>query len=151
MQLIDVAIGTEEQFASGAPQSLLGLASTDGQMLQGDSLLVRLPEVALSDTDALPQLYFRTAADGEEVPTSIDGQLLTATSHALLPDAVRGAVRYFRIAGEELAEVDRRGLRRATARVPRTRALLPQGRRIWATRRFSTRPVTRSAQPSTTG
>ena len=107
MQLIDVAIGTEEQFASGAPQSLLDLASTDGQMLQGDSLLVRLPEVALSDTDALPQLYFRTAADGEEVPTSIDGQLLTATSHALLPDAVRGAVRYFRIAGEELAEVDR--------------------------------------------
>ena len=107
MQLIDVAIGTEEEFASGAPQSLLDLASTDGQMLQGDSLLVRLPEVARSDTDALPQLYFRTAADGEEVPTSIDGQLLTATSHALLPDEVRGAVRYFRIAGEELVEVDR--------------------------------------------
>ena len=107
MQLIDVAIGTEEQFASGAPQSLLDLTSTNGQMLQGDSLLVRLPEVARSDTDALPQLYFRTAADGEEVPTSIDGQLLTATSHALLPDAVRGAVRYFRIAGEELVEVNR--------------------------------------------
>ena len=107
MQLIDVAIGTEEQFASGAPQSLLDLASTDGQMLQGDSLLVRLPEVARSDTDELPQLYFRTADDGEEVPTSIDGQLLTATSHALLPDAVRGAVRYFRIAGEALVEVDR--------------------------------------------
>ena len=107
MQLIDVAIGTEEQFASGAPQSLLDLASTGGQMLQGDSLLVRLPEVALSDTDALPQLYFRTADDGEEVPTSIDGQLLTATSHALLPDAVRGAARYFRMAGEELVEVDR--------------------------------------------
>ena len=105
MQLIDVAIGTEEEFASGVPQSLLDLASTDGQMLQGDSLLVRLPEVARSDTDALPQLYFRTAADGEEVPTSIAGQLLTATSHALLPDAVRGAVRYFRIAGEELVEV----------------------------------------------
>ena len=107
MQLIDVAIGTEEQFASGAPQSLLDLASTDGQMLQGDSLLVRLPEVARSDTDALPQLYFRTTADGEEVPTSIDGDLLTATSHALLPDEVRGAVRYFRIAGEELVEVNR--------------------------------------------
>ena len=107
MQLIDVAIGTEEEFASGAPQSLLDLASTDGQMLQGDSLLVRLPEVARSDTDALPQLYFRTTADGEEVPTSIDGQLLTATSHALLPDEVRGAVRYFRIAGEELVEVNR--------------------------------------------
>ena len=107
MQLIDVAIGTEEEFASGAPQSLLDLASTDGQMLQGDSLLVRLPEVARSDTDALPQLYFRTTDDGEEVPTSIDGQLLTATSHALLPDEVRGAVRYFRIAGEELVEVDR--------------------------------------------
>ena len=57
--------------------------------------------------DELPQLYFRTAADGEEVPTSIDGQLLTATSHALLPDAVRGAVRYFRSVGEELVEVDR--------------------------------------------
>ena len=41
------------------------------------------------------------------MPTSIDGQLLTATSHALLPDAVRGAVRYFRIAGEELVEVNR--------------------------------------------
>ncbi len=107
MQLIDVAIGTEEEFVSGTPQSLLDLTSTDGQMLQGDSLLVRLPEVARSDTDALPQLYFRTAADGEEVPTSIDGQLLTATSHALLPDAVRGAVRYFRTAGEELVEVDR--------------------------------------------
>ena len=107
MQLIDVAIGTEEEFASGAPQSLLDLASTDGQMLQGDSLLVRLPEVARSDTDALPQLYFRTTADGEEVPTSIDGDLLTATSHALLPDEVRGAVRYFRIAGEELVEVNR--------------------------------------------
>ena len=106
MQLIDVAIGTEEQFASGAPQSLLDLTSTDGQILQGDSLLVRLPEVA-SATDELPQLYFRTAADGEEVPTSIDGQLLTATSHALLPDPVRGAVRYFRSAGEELVEVDR--------------------------------------------
>ena len=106
MLLIDVAIGTEEQFAAGAPQSLLDLTSTDGQILQGDSLLVRLPEVA-SATDELPQLYFRTAADGEEVPTSIDGQLLTATSHALLPDAARGAVRYFRSAGEELVEVDR--------------------------------------------
>ena len=31
MQLIDVALGTEEEFASGAPQSLLDLASTDGQ------------------------------------------------------------------------------------------------------------------------
>ena len=104
MQLIDVAIGTEEEFASGAPQSLLDLTSTDGQMLQGDSLLVRLPEVARSDTDALPQLYFRTTDDGEEVPTSIDGQLLTATSHALLPDEVRGAVRYFSSAGEEVAQ-----------------------------------------------
>ena len=104
MQLIDVAIGSEEQFASGAPQSLLDLASTDGQILQGDSLLVRLPEVAHSATDALPQLYFRTTDDGEEVPTSIDGQLLTATSHALLPDAERGAVRYFSRAGEEVEQ-----------------------------------------------
>ena len=102
MQLIDVAIGTEDQFAAGAPQSLLDLASTSGHILQGDSLLVRLPEVARSDAETLPQLYFRTAADGEEVPTSINGQLLTATSHALLPDAVRGAVRYFRNDGTEV-------------------------------------------------
>lgn len=101
MQLIDVAIGTEEQFAAGEPQVLLDLAG-----LRGDSLLVRLPEVAHSAASELPQLYFRTAADGEEVPTSIDGPLLTATSHALLPEAVRGAVRYFRRAGENLVEVD---------------------------------------------
>ncbi len=101
MQLIDVAIGTEELFASGNVQRLADIAGE-----QGDSLLVRLPEVAHSATDELQQLYFRTAADGEEVPTSIDGQLLTATSHALLPDAVRGAVRYFRSAGEDLVEVD---------------------------------------------
>ncbi len=107
MQLIDVAIGTEEQFASSAAQSLLDRANTDGQIQRGDSLLVRLPAVAHSATDELPQLYFRTAADGEEVPTSIDDQLLTATSHALLPDAVRGAVRYFRSAEEEFVEVDR--------------------------------------------
>ena len=105
MQLIDVTVATEAQFAGGAPPAPLALA--DGQRLQGDSLWVRLPEVAHSASDELPPLYFRTAADGEEVPTGIDGELLTATSHALLPDPVRGAVRYFRIAGAERVEVNR--------------------------------------------
>ena len=106
MQLLDVAVGTEEQFAAGGPQALLDLTSADDQLLQGDSLLVRLPEIARAANE-LPQLYFRTVADGEEVPTSIDGQLLTATSHALLPESVRGAVRYFRIAGDQLVETNR--------------------------------------------
>ena len=105
MQLIDVTVATEAQFAGGAPPAPLALA--DGQRLQGDSLWVRLPEVAHSASDELSPLYFRTAADGEEVPTGIDGELLTATSHALLPDPVRGAVRYFRTAGEERVEVNR--------------------------------------------
>ena len=120
MQLVDVAVGTEAELVAGNPEQLFdvatldGLQSADSQVLEvpndrGDTLLVRLPGALSGGVAGAPQLYYRIVADGGEVPTGINGQLLTSTSHARLPDEVRGMVRYFRVAGEELIEVDQVG------------------------------------------
>ena len=64
--------------------------------------------------DVLTPVYYRSVLPGDEVPTGLDRNLLTFTSHSLLSDAERGAVRYFqRVADGSLAEGGRRGLRSA--------------------------------------
>jgi hypothetical protein len=70
---------------------------------------VHLP-LTVQGAEVLRRLYYRNIPDGTEVPTGEDEALLTVYSHALLPAAVRGTVRYFHRlqAGEEmqLEEVD---------------------------------------------
>ena len=53
----------------------------------------------------LPRLYYRQLDPGDEVPTGLDGRLLTANSHNRLPENERGAIRHFRRDGAELEEV----------------------------------------------
>ena len=118
MRLIDVSVGLEEQFFLEAPELLFaspaagGLVSDGGELLEvdsdsDDSLIMRFPQVINSAIEELPQLYYREVADGEEVPTGVDGQILTATSYSLLPDDIRGGVRYFRRDGNlQLVEID---------------------------------------------
>ena len=118
LRLLDVSVGSEQQFLIDAPEQLFlnpatgGLANADGELLQvesdsGDSLLILFPQVINSGIGEQSQLYYREVSDGEEVPTGIDGQLLTATSYSLLPEDIRGAVLYFRRTGNsQLVEVD---------------------------------------------
>ena len=113
LRLVDAALGTQEELAQGQPILLFarphaeGLESADGQVLQvldqGDSLWVHFPQIVHS-AEGLTRLYYRAVHPGEEVPTSLGGELLTVHSHAQLPLEERGAVRYFRKvqSGEEV-------------------------------------------------
>ena len=119
MRLLDVALGTEEALFQDQPALLFdrpgteGLESALGEVLQvlgqGDSLWVRFP-AAVHSAQVLTPKYYRQIDPGEEVPTGLDGELLTVHSHAQLPEEERGAVRYFRRVqdGDEvrLEEVD---------------------------------------------
>ena len=121
MRLVDVAVGTEAELSQERPTLLFdlpqegGMASATGEVLQsrsqGDSLWLRFPEpVQSASPDVLSQIYYRQLAEEEEVPTGLDGELLTVNSHAQLPPLEQGAVRYFRLVptGDEveLEEVD---------------------------------------------
>ena len=125
LQVVDVAVGTESELGAGGEPELIfdrphadGLQDADGQVLQvtettrADSLLLHLPVVANSvEATVLPRQYFRILAPGDEVPTTLDGRLLSVHSHAQLkpdePGKEQGATRYFGIADDgTLEEVD---------------------------------------------
>ena len=106
LRLVDVALGTEAELETDTPFQLFERHS-DGQWLdaegaelavgaEGDTLLLRLPEsLQAAAADALPPVYYRRALPGDEVPTSLDRNVLTFTSYNLIPESERGAVRYF--------------------------------------------------------
>ena len=118
--VVDVAVGTESELGAGEPELIFdrphadGLQDADGQMLQvtsvADSLMLHLPEVALQNSveaTVLPRQYFRILEPGDEVPTTLDGRLLSVHSYAQLVAEERGATRYFQIASDgTLEEVD---------------------------------------------
>ena len=116
LRVLDLAVGTESELSLSEPARLFerphaeGLEDADGQILQvlseGDSLWLRLPGPMQSVPEGLlPRLYYRQLDPGDEVPTGLDGRLLTANSHNRLPESERGAIRHFRRAGAELEEV----------------------------------------------
>ena len=105
MRLLDVALGTEEEFARGQPLQLFAVeqedaASADGAALQilrsqGDSLQVRFSQVKRGESaDVLPHRYYRLLSDGDEVPTRSDGRLLDLLSYERLDEGLQGAIRY---------------------------------------------------------
>jgi len=108
MDLIDVAVGSEEDFVAENPRHLFdqvadnGLVNDVGDKLQiigdrGDSLWVRFPEVLKSDPGKTEgKIYFRKLPLGDEVPVEVTGEPLTLASHSLLSLEERGAIRYFR-------------------------------------------------------
>jgi hypothetical protein len=122
MRLLDVALGTEEEFARGQPLQLFAVeraedaASADDAALrilrsQGDSLQVRFPQVKRGESaDVLPHRYYRLLNDGDEVPTRSDGQLLDLLSYERLDEELQGTIRYFRTTqnrdSAQLEEVD---------------------------------------------
>ena len=122
MHLLDVALGTEEEFARGQPMQLFAVeraedaTSADDAALQllrsqGDSLQVRFSQVKRGESaDVLPHRYYRLLSDGDEVPTRSDGQLLDLLSYERLDEELQGAIRYFRTTdrdGTQLEEVDK--------------------------------------------
>ncbi|MGE4605148.1 MAG: hypothetical protein AAEJ52_00235, partial [Myxococcota bacterium] len=107
MELIDVALGTEAEFAAAEPYRLFflddpdGLATAAGEVLavlhgRGDSLHVRLPELMDQGVGDGARLYFRKLRTGDETPTTGGGKLLDEPTYNLLPDEEKGAIRFFR-------------------------------------------------------
>ena len=107
MTLIDVALGTEAEFAAGEPHRLFdrrvadGLATADGEILsvlsdRGDSMHVRLPELLVEGVGEGARLYFRRLQAGDETPTTGGGKLLNEPTYELLPDEEKGSIRFFR-------------------------------------------------------
>ena len=121
MELIDVAIGAEGEFAAGELYRLYasrveeGLATTEGDLLRvlsgrGDSLRVRFPEVLDRAVENGTNMFYRRVEEGEEVPTSEGGTLLDQVAYSRLPEQQQGAIRYFQKLegddGDSLEEVD---------------------------------------------
>jgi hypothetical protein len=118
LQLVDVALGTEEEFVADTPLQRF-VRDAEGRFVDaagaalavqavGDSLWLGLPNtVTGAAADALAPVYYRSVLPGDEVSTGLDRQVLTFTSYNLLPEVERGSVRYFqRRADGSLAEVD---------------------------------------------
>ena len=101
MRLLDVALGTEEEFARGQPLQLFAVERAEDalQILrsEGDSLQVRFSQVKRGESaDVLPHRYYRLVVEGDEVPTRPDGRLLDLLSYERLSEELQGAIRYFR-------------------------------------------------------
>lgn len=120
LELIDVALGTEGEFAAGQPYRLYarrveeGLAAAAGDLLRvlsgrGDSLRMRFPEVLDRAVSNGNNIFYRRVEEGEEVPTSEGGTLLDQVAYSRLPEQQRGAIRYFQklegADGDRLEEV----------------------------------------------
>ena len=120
MQLLDVAIGSEEQFAAETPAKLFelandsGLATIDGEEVEvlrdrSDSVWVRFPQVLKNDfAGGGKRTYYRKLEPGDEVPLAVSGELLTETSYNLLPLEEQGSIRYFQLVDDQgtLLETD---------------------------------------------
>ena len=116
MNLIDVAVGSDESFAAENPTLLFDqvvdndLVNDAGDKVEvisdhSDSLWVRFPESLKSDAGRVEgKSYFRKLLPGDEVPVAVTGEQLTLASHSLLRLEERGATRYFRYAeGQRVA------------------------------------------------
>ncbi len=119
MDLLQVAVGTEDEFVRQEPGVVYeirqgsSLANATGEVVevlrdQGDSVWVHFPQLLQSQSVAGAQTYYRNLLPGDQVPVAVDGEFLTETSHALLPIEEQGAIRYFSLldAAGTLAEVD---------------------------------------------
>lgn len=119
MDLLQVAIGTEEEFAVDNPGQVYdipdgsGLANSAGDVVdimrdQSDSVWVHFPQILQSQSAAGAEVYSRRLLAGDQVPVAVGGELLTRTSHAFLPIGEQGSIRYFRLADAAgaLEEVD---------------------------------------------
>jgi len=126
LRLVDLALGTEEELAIEQPIRLFDRRAVDSRgepvlldadddtlrvlsqpdLLTGrlDSLWLRFPE-PVESAAVLPRTYLRLLDPGDEVPTGLDGKLLTVNSHFLLPREEKGDVLYFQQVGTELSEV----------------------------------------------
>ena len=129
LDLVDVALGTEEELSGDQPVRLFDrravdsagdavlldaggdtlriMSRRDSPASRLDSIWLRLPEPLVSEPAALlPRTYFRLLEPGDEVPSGLDGKLLTSHSYDRLPIDTKGAVRYFQKDGDAVSEVD---------------------------------------------
>ena len=116
MKLLELGLQTEAQNGEELqfrPSETPGLfVAEDGGELRvlrdrADSIWVRLP-TSLNILSKADRIYNRTTVEGEEVPVSQDGLLLSGASYGLLEEEERGAIRYFQ------REVDASGDTRLT-------------------------------------
>lgn len=121
MELVDVALGTEAEFAADAPYRLFslrvpdGLSTAAGEQLtilndRGNSLYIRLPELLDEGVGDGARLYFRQLRAGDETPATGGGKLLDEGAYNLLPDGEQGSVRFFRYVGGDRRVVEEVGL-----------------------------------------
>ena len=117
MQLIELSLGSEENFASGQPRDIFA-PTADGSFVNGagqtleilegnDSLWVRLPEtLGILPADEQTRIYNRIIPPDGEVVVGQGGDRLTEVAYGLLPENQRGRILYFTASMEK---VDGRG------------------------------------------
>lgn len=109
LHLLELSVGTEEELAQGQPLQVFaptadGSTLTDeaGNVVQvlsdaDDSLWVSLPQLHGSlPADLAVPVYNRITLQGAEVVVGEDGDPITEAAYALLPEANRGTILYFR-------------------------------------------------------
>ena len=113
LSLADVALGREEDFASGQPRRVFSATGTDalidaatGDSLKifsaGSGLRLRLPEkVALQTGDDTRTYYRVVTQEGEQVPVDGDGRILNELTYLGLPLDEQGDVLYFALRGRD--------------------------------------------------
>jgi hypothetical protein len=107
MGIQDQAVGAERIFSPSGDSTVF--ADGAGSQLKllnsnSDSLWVRLPE-SLNALVEAPRIYNRLTSEGEQVPVTADGLLLTDAAYGLLEVEEQGDVRYFRRTADAQGEI----------------------------------------------
>ena len=112
MELLEVGLDTDP-LTAGEDQVFLpagegGFVDENGELLQflgpttgSDSIWVQLPTSLHSLAD-LPKIYNKITTDGDQVPVTGDGLLLSGDSYGLLDDEEKGDILYFDAEGNSI-------------------------------------------------
>ena len=112
MELLEVGLDTDPQI-NGEDQVFLPVGEgrfvdRNGESLQflgpttgSDSIWVQLPTPLHSLSD-LPKIYNKITTDGDQVPVTGDGLLLSGDSYGLLEDEEKGDILYFDAEGNSI-------------------------------------------------
>ena len=111
LELLEFGIGddaTEDIYLPSAESGVF--TNAEGTLIQiqsngGDSILVRLDD-ALNILPDTPRTYNRLTIEGEQVPVTQDGLLLTGAAYGTLDEDEQGDIRYFQVSAGTLSETD---------------------------------------------
>ena len=116
LELIEFGAGNSEAeivFRAGSDPT--AFTADDGRQIQiqsngGDSIRVRL-DASLNIMADADRIYNRVMLEGEQVPVTQDGLILTGAAYGTLDEDEKGDIRYFRREGDALSETDQNSYR----------------------------------------